>query len=166
MVVLTASTGELFEVDPWNQLARLQTTLSSNPDEAITDVNFLGADPGEVLAMLYRNLFSDDFERHIYVVMGRDDCVHIFTENGDRINEPENFVVDGVQKLTGEDSFMYEWGGDGGDYYELALTEPSPSHSPSPIRSRSPSIAGSPVSEIEDGEAEAVGDGGGGEDGG
>ena len=80
---------------------------------------------GDCLALLDRNSFALDFDRRVFVVLGcsAEESVLVFTEDGRRLHEPDDFVVDGVQSRSeGEHSFKAEYGdGVGGQYYRLPL---------------------------------------------
>lgn len=133
MVKLVVGVQEV-ETDSWAEIAEQQSGLDE--EEAITPDRFVEADVGEVLAMYDRNRFDQPFERRVFVMLG-DDEVYVFREDGSRIDEPSNFVVDGAQPLEGDESFISDWKGEGGDsnsaYYRLATVgSPPPSPEPPP----------------------------------
>ena len=82
-------------------------------------LGFVEGGHGTTLAMYDRNLFSEAFNRRVYVVHG-DDCVHVFDTDGNLVNEPTNFVTNGRQALNGDHSFLEDWKE---DYYRLAVPD-------------------------------------------
>ena len=83
--------------EPWITVAANQPAASDA--DAITPDNFLEAEEDEVFAFEDRNSFAQPW-RSVFIVLG-DGCVYVFDSDGQRINEPSEGVVDGVQMLDG-----------------------------------------------------------------
>ena len=91
---LIAMTGDVWETDSWETVARDQALFGEEPERSSGD--FWEAEEGQILAMLDRNSFAEMFKRRVFVVRGQE-CVHVFDDGGSRINEPDSFVCDGLQ---------------------------------------------------------------------
>ena len=58
-----------------------------------------------------RNDFTQEWPGRRVFIMLQDECVYVFYDTGQAIDEPESFVANGRQQLHGEDGFI---GGGGG----------------------------------------------------
>ena len=118
---LTLQINAVYSVttDPWPTVAAAQPAAAD--EDAITPESFSEAEEGDVFAFEDRNHLWDDWPgRCVFVVLG-DDCIYLFDSEGARIDEPESFVVDGVQPLNGSDGFFDDWRS---GYYRM-LDEPA-----------------------------------------
>ena len=86
----------------WEQLARRQIEQVHAYGQIIPS----NMSSGDCIAMEDRQNFADDFNRHVFVLIG-DDTAMIFDENGDRIDD--DGVSDGLQPLRGDNGFLSEW---------------------------------------------------------
>ena len=107
--------GDPVDTVPWADLAREQlsyvSTAWSNMEE------------GDVLALEDRNAFTEEWPgRRVFVVLDTEDAL-VFTESGEPIHEPSNFVENGRQPLHGDHGFLAEFNRGDGDYYRIPPKE-------------------------------------------
>ena len=103
---LQISANHTVEAAGWTTVAALQP--GNDGDDAITPDNFAEGEEDTVFAFEDRNTLSQEWPgRRVFVVLGAD-CIYLFNSEGDIINEPESYVVDGRQPLDGEEGYA-DW---------------------------------------------------------
>ena len=63
---------------------------------------------GDCIAFM-GNTFYDEPHRRVFIIVVDEDHVLVFDENGSRVDEPDQFVVDGRQNLHGDTGFLSDW---------------------------------------------------------
>ena len=108
------------ETESWPSIAAEQP--AADDEDAITPDNFVdGGYDGEVFAFQDRNCYASPW-RLVFVVLS-EDCVYVFKDTGEKIDEPSHGVVEGRQPLEAEGEtpgFLDDWR-DG--YYRTAAAD-------------------------------------------
>ena len=100
--------GDPQESRSWEELAQDQLQFENDWRENL--------ESGYVLALHDRNCFVEEWSRRVLVLVD-DECVYVFDESGQPIDEPSNFVPLGRQELYGDKGFLAELAS--GEYYRL-----------------------------------------------
>ena len=93
---------------------------------------------GDVVAMWDRNTWDEPWPgRQVFVFLPNTEHILLYDADGHRIDEPDSFVVAGLQLLRGDNSFVEEWGDEDTLFYcvptvELGLAQPPPPAAPAP----------------------------------